>query len=716
MLASLLFLLAAEPTLAERVARFTPALSPKEAVAQESARLREALQAGNRESSAAWKNLTTRDDWDRFRLTLTRRLMRSLGETAPQVRPTVQNRGTLEGDGFRVQRLTFEATPGLTITVNLYEPKPLRKKMPALLLVHSHHSPKSEGELQDIGQMAARAGCVTLVPDLLGHGERRLHPFAKADDFPKPFRVGRQDYYFRFPAAVQLQTRGESLMTLMVRDLRQCINVLNMRGDIDPDRIAILGAVAGGGDPAALTAAVEPRITTAVIFNFGGPQPETRYPLPDDAETTFNYAGGGSWESTRNLTGSVSDGFLPWAIVGSIAPRRLVYAHEFRWDRERDPVWKRLQTIWKWHDAEKNLRFTHGTGSLSGKSPEASHCNNMGRVHRVGIRAALKEWWEVDLVEADKPTRFTAAELRCLKDGERAGTLRDLLPPKPTLGTRAALWTNWRERLRLNEKERPQKLVWTAIKDAPVANTFTATLAEREGAGVTLFLPRGVKQPPLTVLFGQGGTATLLPLRAKEIARLLEAGEAVAVVDLGGTAQMPPGSDRQRTSSATSLASTALMLDRPLLGRRFTTLHGILAALRQRAELKDSTVKLWGDSPVPAQPKAEVMPLDTALPPHAEPLGAHLALLLALADPTIAEVRCTGGMARWTSLSAQAAVYLPYDAVVPGAISAGDWPAVVAVLDDRKVHLERLVDGLNRPVPLAEAKRLFGGGHVTIGE
>ena len=127
-------------------------------------------------------------------------------------------------------------------------------------------------------------------------------------------------------------------------------------------------------------------------------------------------------------------------------------------------------------------------------------------------------------------------------------------------------------------------------------------------------------------------------------------------------------------------------------------------------------VKLWGDSPVPAQPKATVVPLDTALPPHAEPLGAHLALLLALADPTIAEVRCTGGLARWASLSAQATVYLPYDAVVPGAISAGDWPAVVAVLDDRKVRLERLVDGLNRPVPLAEAKRLFGGGHVTIGE
>ena len=38
-----------------------------------------------------------------------------------------------------------------------------------------------------------------------------------------------------------------------------------------------------------------------VPFNFGGPQPETQFPLPADAELSFNYAGGGSWESTRNL-------------------------------------------------------------------------------------------------------------------------------------------------------------------------------------------------------------------------------------------------------------------------------------------------------------------------------------------------------------------------------------------------------------------------------
>jgi len=72
--------------------------------------------------------------------------------------------------------------------------------------------------------------------------------------------------------------------------------------------VILLGAVAGGGDPAAVAAALDERIAAAVPFNFGGPQPETRFPLPDDADAAFNYAGGGSWESTRNLRGSAAGG------------------------------------------------------------------------------------------------------------------------------------------------------------------------------------------------------------------------------------------------------------------------------------------------------------------------------------------------------------------------------------------------------------------------
>ena len=87
-------------------------------------------------------------------------------------------------------------------------------------------------------------------------------------------------------------------------------------------------------------------------------------------------------ESTRNLRRSAADGFLPWVIVAAIAPRRLVYAHEFSWDRPRDPVWRRLQAIYAFYQAPANLAFTHGGGELRGPPPEATHCTHIGPPHR----------------------------------------------------------------------------------------------------------------------------------------------------------------------------------------------------------------------------------------------------------------------------------------------------------------------------------------------
>jgi len=167
------------------------------------------------------------------------------------------------------------------------------------LICHSHHNPKTQGELQDMGITWARLGCMVLVMDQLGHGERRLHPFVDAASFKGSFRVGRQDYYFRYNAGMQLHVIGDSLIGWMVWDLMRGVDLLLARPGIDKDRIILLGAVAGGGDPAAVTAALDRRIAAVVPFNFGGPQPETVYPLPADPEMAFNYAGSGSWESTR---------------------------------------------------------------------------------------------------------------------------------------------------------------------------------------------------------------------------------------------------------------------------------------------------------------------------------------------------------------------------------------------------------------------------------
>src|SRR5262249_45428438 len=147
------------------------------------------------------------------------------------------------------------------------------------------------------------------IPDHLGHGERRQHPFV--DSSP-------HDYHFRYDNSQQLYLVGESLMGWLVHDLMRGVDVLLAQTGIDPARIVLISEPAGGGDVAAVTAALDSRIAGVMVNNFGGPQPETPYPLPADAEESFDYTGTGSWESTRNLRLSAREGFLPWVIVASV--------------------------------------------------------------------------------------------------------------------------------------------------------------------------------------------------------------------------------------------------------------------------------------------------------------------------------------------------------------------------------------------------------------
>ena len=158
-----------------------------------------------------------------------------------------------------------------------------------------------------MGILWARQGSVVLVPDNIGHGERiQTYPW------------NREGYPARYNMGLQLYLAGESLMKWMVWDTMRAVDLLVERKEVDPAKIILLGAVAGGGDPAAVTAALDPRIAAVFPFNFGEAKPENggRGQGPDHRADP----GWGSWESTRNLAGSISGQFLPWLICASVAP------------------------------------------------------------------------------------------------------------------------------------------------------------------------------------------------------------------------------------------------------------------------------------------------------------------------------------------------------------------------------------------------------------
>jgi hypothetical protein len=385
--------------------------------------------AFNERHRQLWAEVKTADQWRTYRDERIGKLRESLGVLPATAKPNVRTTGVIAGDGFRIENIVYESRPGLWVAANLYTPAEPRTSMPGLLIVPSHHNAKSQSELQDMGMIWARAGCLVLVADPIGYGERRTHPFHTDADYAKPYRASRQDYYFRYDTGVQLHLLGDSLMGWMVGDLMRGVDVLLSREGIDPKRIILLGSVAGGGDPAGVTAALDPRIVACVPFNFGGPQPETRYPLPDDAETSFNFLAGAYWDSTRGLRLTARDDFPHWVITASIAPRRLIHAHEFAWDGDRDPVWKRYQKVWGNFTADAGgnvdqLSVAHGKGVLKLRPPEASHCNNIGAFHRQMIHPLFEKWFDIKAQEYSAPRK--SDELRCITDAAKRE-----LSPKP---------------------------------------------------------------------------------------------------------------------------------------------------------------------------------------------------------------------------------------------------------------------------------------------
>jgi len=711
--------------------------------------LRDEITAANRRSSGEWAKISTRDEWERFRAEKLKSLRESLG-TLPErpASPKLLVTGELAGEGFKIRNLVYQSRPGLVVTANLYVPDPPRPLMPGILLSHSHHNPKHEGELQDMGMTWARAGCYVLVPDHLGHGERRQHPFASAADFPEQFPVSRQDYNFRYDTSLQLYLVGESLMGWMVHDLMTGVDVLLAQPGIDAKRIILLGSVAGGGDPAAVTAALDERIACVVPFNFGGPQPENRYPLPEDAETSFNYAGGGSWESTRNLARSAAEGFLPWVIVGSVAPRKLIHAHEFSWDREHDPVWKRYEKIWGFYGAGDGLAFAQGFGTIQNTAAPASHCNNIGPPHRKLIHEALRKWFAIDVKPEDEyKNRKSREELTCLTDAARKEfqprPLYEILAEmadKQLAAVREARakampeerrklardsWTRLlgnteppaevkvRENSRLVEKLGPITATRELLETDPGIVTSVLTLARSEFDG------RKQRSRPVVLGFASDGVAAILQRRQSALIAGLKTELLIVLVDVRGIGTTSPDTDRGQQSSIAAYSATALMMGQPLLGRQLRDLRTAWKHIQRREDVDPDALQIAGGAgfaPLSADAKF-AYPRRIDSPRECEPTGALLALLLGLFEDKAESVASRLGLISYRSILESPFVQVPHEAIVPGVLREGDLPELVNSLAQREIVLEGLVDGRGRLVPIALAKAAYKSAtQAQIGE
>lgn len=183
------------------------------------------------------------------------------------------------GDGYRIRKLRYEIVPGFESSALLYEPDPVRDKMPAILNVCGHGPPgKSVEYIQKQSINFAKMGILTLTPEWLKFGD-----------------LARPGNDHEFAAHLDLVgANGEGLFYLA---MRRGLDYLYQHPHVDTTRLGMTG-LSGGGWQTIMLSSLDERVLTAVpVAGYGSitsimerPGGDHLEELPTDFFVSFDYS------------------------------------------------------------------------------------------------------------------------------------------------------------------------------------------------------------------------------------------------------------------------------------------------------------------------------------------------------------------------------------------------------------------------------------------
>lgn len=223
-------------------------------------------------------------EWDARREQVRRQILVSQG-LWPMPTKTPLNaviHGKIDRGEYTIEKVYFESAPGFFVTGNLYRPKVIKGKVPAVMLAHGHWqdarlslatpekvrqdiaagAERFESGARSIHQslcvQAARMGCIVWQWDMLSDSDsiqfsrEVVHKFAKQR--PEMNTEKRWGLY-----SPQAEAHAQSIMGLQSLNAVRGLDFLLSLPEVDSQRIAITGA-SGGGTQTMLLAAIDERI------------------------------------------------------------------------------------------------------------------------------------------------------------------------------------------------------------------------------------------------------------------------------------------------------------------------------------------------------------------------------------------------------------------------------------------------------------------------
>lgn len=195
-------------------------------------------------------------------------------EQRAELRPVLLERTACSG--YIRERVEITTYEGLRMAMYLLIPdQTASARVPAVLAIHGHGYGSRElvglnpdgterqgdpGLHKDFAVSLVKQGFVTAVPELLGFGDRRL---AEDLDSGKP----GQNSCFRLSSALLMA--GRTMAGYRIYETMRALDYVLGRDEVDGGRTGIMG-ISGGGLVAGFTAALDQRISCAVVSGYAG--------------------------------------------------------------------------------------------------------------------------------------------------------------------------------------------------------------------------------------------------------------------------------------------------------------------------------------------------------------------------------------------------------------------------------------------------------------
>jgi hypothetical protein len=326
----------------------------------------------------------------------------SLGGLPPMDTPLhPQITGTVEGDGFHIEKVIFQSRPRHYVTANLYLPDGLTGPCGAVLFVCGHaKEAKGYSEYQAVCQYLVQAGLIVLAQDPIGQGER----YSYYEPALKTVTVAEccpdHDY-----AGAQCLPLGDSLARYFVHDSMRAIDYLCSRPEVDPKRIGITGN-SGGGTQSCLMLLADPRLAAAAIGTF------------IMSRETYMHSGGAQ-DAEQIWPGFTAAGYDHEDVLLMMAPKpvRVLAVTEdfFPIEGTRRTV-ARCRRLWELYGKADQIDLVEDVATHAYTRPLARAAAEFFSLHLLGREATP---------DPERIVPFPAQALWCTRSGQVRGELED---------------------------------------------------------------------------------------------------------------------------------------------------------------------------------------------------------------------------------------------------------------------------------------------------